>query len=147
TPYDRPAPASTAARTRQAAFGNPVDETGRFGSGCSTRSKLRDRVEHYPDATPARRTGPCLERERLEATTGIEPVWTDLQSAASPLRHVAKAANSLGFGRSAVKALLLSPSHFHSGPIPFVAPEFPAPARAPAEHARRTAAARSRAFA
>ena len=25
----------------------------------------------------------------LEATTGIEPVWTDLQSAASPLRHVA----------------------------------------------------------
>ena len=25
----------------------------------------------------------------LEASTGIEPVFTDLQSAASPLRHVA----------------------------------------------------------
>ena len=30
---------------------------------------------------------PCLER--MEATPGIEPGFTDLQSAASPLRHVA----------------------------------------------------------
>ena len=26
----------------------------------------------------------------LEASTGIEPVWTDLQSAASPLRQLAR---------------------------------------------------------
>ena len=28
----------------------------------------------------------------MEASTGIEPVWTDLQSAASPLRHEASGA-------------------------------------------------------
>lgn len=27
--------------------------------------------------------------EKMEATAGIEPAYTDLQSAASPLRHVA----------------------------------------------------------
>ena len=30
-----------------------------------------------------------LNEEKLEATPGIEPGYTDLQSAASPLRHVA----------------------------------------------------------
>jgi hypothetical protein len=33
--------------------------------------------------------GGTIAGERLEATPGIEPGFTDLQSAASPLRHVA----------------------------------------------------------
>ena len=30
-----------------------------------------------------------VERENLEASIGIEPMWTNLQSAASPLRQLA----------------------------------------------------------
>ena len=46
---------------------------------------------------PGDQTGGCVYQtgqsngiiENLEATAGIEPAYTDLQSAASPLRHVA----------------------------------------------------------
>ena len=33
--------------------------------------------------------------DEMEATSGIEPEYTDLQSAASPLRHVASGAGSM----------------------------------------------------
>src|SRR5689334_12290614 len=36
----------------------------------------------------------AAEQRRLEATPGIEPGYADLQSAASPLRHVAKLVSS-----------------------------------------------------
>lgn len=41
----------------------------------------------------------------LEASTGIEPVYTDLQSAASPLRQLARVMHSLGPRRGGVKRL------------------------------------------
>lgn len=44
--------------------------------------------------------------ENVEASTGIEPVYTDLQSAASPLRQLAEVEFHLGVLGGGVKLLL-----------------------------------------
>ena len=42
----------------------------------------------------------------LEASTGIEPVYTDLQSAASPLRQLAKVISSIRISTIYTQGLL-----------------------------------------
>ena len=52
------------------------------------------------------KTNPSVWAGFMEASTGIEPVYTDLQSAASPLRQLAEVAFLLWRRRGGVKRVV-----------------------------------------
>jgi hypothetical protein len=75
--------------------------TNRLTAGCSTTdlpgNDARHAVMHRHITKPPALCKACwtgrLRQKRVEATPGIEPGYADLQSAASPLRHVALVGN------------------------------------------------------
>src|SRR5690349_4058819 len=68
--------------------------TNRLTAGCSTTELPGNTVRHAVMRTAYNKPVLFLQRtaaiqKKMEATPGIEPGYADLQSAASPLRHVA----------------------------------------------------------
>ena len=67
----------------------PGRSPGPTGCRAVTPCRARARAPARPIRAPNHRSNHRYRREILEATPGIEPGYADLQSAASPLRHVA----------------------------------------------------------